>query len=161
MELFGEQLKAQLIFRTLGKILVKKSLVNVRQSGDNVGVLGLLLVSFVNQLLELADTGAFLVFHQAVQFDNVPHHVAQFLATGLWLFWFSLTARLLWLFLVLYTGLSTMPVFGPLDTKAVWLLGAVGLLGAVIALGVRLLKTVRLVFFFAVRVKLFELFVKN
>ena len=89
MELFAEQLKAQLIFRTLGNFFVKKGLVNVRQSGDNAGVLCLLLVSLVNELLELADTGAFLVFHQAIQFDNVPHHVAQFLTTGLWLFWFS------------------------------------------------------------------------
>ena len=60
----------------------------------------------------------------------------------------------MWLFVVLYTGLSAMPVFGALDTKAV------GLLGAVIALVVRLLKTVTLVFL-AVGVKLIELFVKN
>jgi hypothetical protein len=76
VELFREQLESQLIFWTLGNVLVKKSLVNVRQSGNNAGVFGLLFISFVNELLELADTCPFLVFHQAIQFNNVPHNVA-------------------------------------------------------------------------------------
>jgi hypothetical protein len=66
--------------------LVEKSLADVGKAGDNARVLSLFLISFIDELLELTDTGAFMVFHPTIQFDHIPDHVAEFHSSGLRLF---------------------------------------------------------------------------
>ncbi len=67
-----------LVLRFDGLSLLKQRLVDLRNPRDRSCVVGLLLVTFVDQLFEKADSGTLLVLHLSIQFHDLPDHMAQF-----------------------------------------------------------------------------------
>jgi hypothetical protein len=101
-------LHAVLVLGIGGLGLLVHGLVDLWQFGDCSCILCLFLVPFINELLELVDSGAFVILHFSVQLDYVFYHQAELLfGVFLLLFAGSLIGVFFWFFggeLVLLDG---------------------------------------------------------